>query len=168
MRATFYIAGAVLELGGIVLVGWPDVLPYAERVSLSLRLATRRVMNRLRLALGRPRHYDIHAGAGSFHVTGSASASAVVSIGPDATLEEQVAYLLRREQEAQRNLNAHDKRLRAIEDSLPKQLDELRADTERHVSEEISAVAWQHRPLRFIGALALLIGLVLTTAASFL
>jgi hypothetical protein len=96
------------------------------------------------------------------------SGSAVVSISPAATLEERVDFLLRREEAAQVKLNAHDERLGAIEGSLPKQLDELRAEAERHVSEEISAADWQYRPLRFVGALALTLGLVLTTTANFL
>ena len=163
-----YVVGAVLELGGILLVAWPDVLPYAGSASRWLRLTSRRAINRLRVALGRPRHYDIHAGAGSFHAKASLSGSAVVSISPAATLEERVDFLLRREEAAQEKLNAHDKRLSAIEDSLPRQLDELRAETERHVSEEISAAEWRYRPLRFVGALALAFGLALTTTANFL
>lgn len=96
------------------------------------------------------------------------SGSAAVSISPAASLEERVDFLLRREEAAQVKLNAHDERLRAIEDSLLRQLDELRAETERHVSQEISAAEWQYRPLRFVGVIALAFGLVLTTAANFL
>jgi flagellar motility protein MotE (MotC chaperone) len=107
-------------------------------------------------------------------VSGIASTSAVGNISllvtpnPDAPLEERVQYLLRREQEAQKKLNEQDERLRAIEEQLPKRLDELRAETEEHVSKSITEAEWRHRPLRFVGALALLLGLVLTTWANFL
>lgn len=147
-----------------MLVAWPDVLPYAGRVSRWLRFTTRRVVNRLLRAIGRPRAQHVQLGVAD-EVSIADSVSVVVSVSADASLEEKVGYLLRREQESQ---NAHDERLRAIEDSVPKQLDELRAETERHVSEEISAAEWQYRPLRFVGALALAVGLLLMTIANFL
>jgi len=92
----------------------------------------------------------------------------IVSPNPDATLEEGVAYLLRRGREAQVRLNEHDERLRAMEEHVPRRLDELRAETEEHVSKEITAAEWRYRPLRFVGALALACGLALATTANFL
>jgi hypothetical protein len=167
MRATLYITGAVLELGGILLVAAPDLLPYAERVSGWLRVETRRAVGRIRLALGRPRTQVIEVG-GIASTSAVGNISLLVSPNPDATLEERVEYLLRREQEAQTKLNAHDERLRAIEEQLPRRLDELRAETEEHVATELSAAESRYRPLRFVGALLLAAGLGLTTAGNFL
>jgi hypothetical protein len=167
VRITFYIAGAVLELGGIMLVGWPDVLPYAARVSRWLRSTTRRLVDPLRRALGLRRGHVVQVASAGGVTVGGFPASGIVSLTPDATLEEQVAYLLRREQEAQVKLNALDDRLRGMEDRVPKRLDALRAETEQHVADEISAAESRYRPLRFVGALALALGLALTTIANF-
>jgi hypothetical protein len=164
LRVTLYVAGAVLELGGILLVGWPDVLPYGERASRWLRLTAERIGRR---TLGRPRAYAMHAEAGSVIATG-ASISGTVSVDPGASLEDRVNYLLRRDKAAQEKLGALDKRLRRMEEHVPKRFDELRAETEQHVADEINAAEWRYRPLRFVGALALGLGLALTTIANFL
>jgi hypothetical protein len=167
MRVTLYVTGAVLELGGILLVAWPDLLPYAARASQALRVAAERIGDRLRRLLRRPRHQVVHMGAADA-VAIANSISVVVSPNPDATLEERVEYLLRREEEAQAKLNAHDERLRAIEKHVPERLDELRAETQEHVASELSAAESRYRPLRFVGALLLAVGLGLTTAGNFL
>jgi hypothetical protein len=164
LRVTLYIAGAFLELGGILLVGWPDVLPYAERVSRRLRSIAERIVRR---TLGRPRAYAIHAEAGSVIMTG-ASLSGTVSVDPGASLEDRVNYLLRRDKAAQEKMGAFDKRLRTMEEDVPKRFDELCAETQQHVADEIRAAEWRYRPLRFVGALALGLGLALTTIANFL
>jgi hypothetical protein len=167
MRATLYVTGAVLELGGILLVAWPDLLPYAGLVSRWLRAAMRRVADRPRRLLRRRRDVVVQVGAAT--ATASAgSVSVVVSPNPDATLEERVEYLLRREQEAQAKLNTHDERIRAIEKHVPKRLDELRTETEEHVAGELSAAESRYRPLRFVGALLLAAGLGLTTSGNFI
>jgi hypothetical protein len=108
----------------------------------------------------------VDSGTGTITLTGSA-AELVVSAAPDTPVEEKVEYLLRREREAQERLNAHDERLCAIEEHLPKRLDELRAETEEHVAGELSAAESRYRPLRFVGALLLAAGLALTAAGNF-
>jgi len=164
LRVTLYVSGALLELGGILLVGWPDVLPYGERASLWLRSTAERIVRR---ALGRPRAYAMHAEAGGVIMTG-ASISGTVSVDPGASLEDRVNYLLRRDNATQEKVGVLDKRLRTMEENVPKRFDQLRAETERHVAGEISAAEWRYRPLRFVGALALGLGLALTTIANFL
>jgi hypothetical protein len=165
-RHSLYVAGAVLELVGILLVSAPDLLLYSERASQWFRTTTRPLADRLRRVIGRPRVHVVHAGvADEFAIAGSVSA--VVSCNPNASLEERVEYLMRREQEAQARLNVHDDRLGAIEEQLPKRLDDLRAETQEHVSTSIIAAEWRYRPVRFIGAIALAVGLALTTAGKF-
>ncbi len=164
---TFVIAGAALQLVGIVAVGSPDIVPYRDRISQALGVAGRRVVDRVRLLLRRPRGQVIEvSGIGSASAVGGASL--IVSVKADATMEERVEYLLRRDQEAQKKLNEHDGRLRAIEEQVPEQLDELRAETREHVSTSITAAERRYRPLKFAGAIALVVGLGLTTAATFL
>jgi hypothetical protein len=166
MRATFYVTGAVLELGGILLVAWPDFLPYAARASRALHALAERLGDRLRRLLRRPRHKVVHVGAGGA-VAATGSISGVVSVSNQGSLEDRVEFLLRREEATQQKLNAHDERLRAIEENVPERLDELRAETEEHVANELSAAESRYRPLRFVGALLLAAGLGLTTAGNF-
>ena len=167
-KHALYIAGAVLELLGILLVSAPDLLPYSERASRWLRTTTRPLVDRLRRAIGRPRVHVVHVGGAGAIGLGGGSVSVVVSSNPEASLEERVEYLMRREQEAQARLNAHDERLGKVEEQLPKRLEELRAETQEHVSTSITAAEWKYRPVRFIGAIALTVGLALTTAGNFL
>jgi hypothetical protein len=165
-RTALYVIGAVLELVGILLVAWPDLLPYGARSSRWVRRRTRRTVDQVRLVVGRPRAQVVHvAGIDSAQAFGSASVSAIVSVNEEASPDERVEYLLRREREAQERLNAHDDRLRSIEERVPKQLEELRAESEEHVAKELTSAEWQYRPLRFIGAVALAAGLALTTTA---
>jgi len=82
-------------------------------------------------------------------------------------LEDRVEFLLRREQATQQRLNAHDERMRAMEENVPRRLDELRAATEEHVASAITASESEYRSLRFLGVLLLAAGLVLTTAGNF-
>jgi hypothetical protein len=156
---TFYVAGAVLELGGILLLAWPDFSPYTEPVS--------RWLVRLLAALGwRRAHVYVDAMTATMTLTGSVSA--LVTMNPDATMEERVEYPPRREHEAQLRLNQHDERIRAMEEHVPSRLEELRAETKEHVSESLRVAELQYRVLRFVGAILLVLGLAFTTAANFL
>ena len=167
MRATLYVTGAALELVGILLIAWPDLLPYAERVSRWLRVVMRWLAERLRRLFRRRRDVVVNVGAAdALAIAGSISV--VVSPNPDATLEERVEYLLRREQEAQAKLNAHDERIGAMEEHVPRRLDEHRAAAEEHVESEIIAAESRYRSLRSVGVVALIAGLVMATWANFL
>jgi hypothetical protein len=90
---------------------------YTERGSRWLRSMTGRLARRLRRLVGRSRPQVVHLGVAD-EVNVADSLSVRLSIKPDASLEEQVAYLLRREQEAQTKLNAHNERLHTIDGSL--------------------------------------------------
>ncbi len=102
-------------------------------------------------------------------VGASGSLSAVVSIGTAATtLEEQVAFLLRRNEEAQKEVNAVVERVAAIEQDLPRRLDELREGFETRLESELAAALTEYRPARIIGAGLVALGLGLATAGNFL
>lgn len=166
-RHSLYVAGAVLEFLGILLVSAPDLLPYSERASQWLRTTTQPLVDRLRRLIHRPTAHTIGV-SGIASASTVAGASIIVSPNAEATLEERVEYLLRREQEAQKKSNECEGRLRAIEEQLPKRLDELRAETREHVTTSITAAESQYRQFRFIGAVALAVGLLLTTAGNFI
>jgi hypothetical protein len=95
-------------------------------------------------------------------------ASARASVREGASLEDQVAFLLRRDQQAQERENALDARLTAIEGETPKRLDELRSGMELHVAEALAAAHRAYQEARIFGALLLVLGLGCVTAANFL
>lgn len=166
MRTTFYIAGALIELVGIVVIAAPDFVPGARRAGAWLRVHVRREVDRLRRLIGRPRRQVIQvAGITSAEAVGRASL--VTSVRADATIEEKTEFLLRRDQEAQRDLNQLASRVSAIESESPERLDELRTELQVHFAAQLAASDADYRAARIAGAIALAIGLGLATAANF-
>ena len=161
------IVGAFFEFAGVVLVAFPDLLPHATRFSAWLRRRTRRIANRLRRLFGlSPKHHVVNVSA-AISAEGAMRASGVKGVRADATLEEQVEFLLARDQEAQRKTNALSRRIDDIEDAIPRRLDELREQMHGHVEQRVTAAAEEHRELRALGAVALAIGLVCLSVANF-
>jgi hypothetical protein len=167
MAIALLVIGALFELGGIVALGFPDLLPGAVRLSAWLRRFGRRVINRLRrLVRRKPLPVVVSAGvggaiAGGISPTGAARTS-------ETTLEGKVDYLLRRDQDAQRQASQFDTRLARLETESPRRLVELRRTMEEHVARELSAALEAYRPLRVAGTVALAIGLACVTAATLL
>ena len=98
--AVLLIFGASMELAGIVLVGSPDLFPQAQRVSEWLRLRAGRVYERVRRLLGRPVHRTV-TGSSAVAIAGGMSARGSVSVASDASMEDKVAFLLRRDEQTQ-------------------------------------------------------------------
>jgi hypothetical protein len=166
VKATLYTLGALFELAGIVAVASPDLVPGAVRFAAWLRVRLRRAVDRLRRFIGRPRPQVIEVGlAGAVATAGSLSFSK--SVNANANLEQQVAFLLHRDQEAQRDVNALAKRVTEVEQGAPRRLAELRAEMEAHVEHKLTAAQADFRAARVLGAFALAIGLALTTIANF-
>lgn len=167
MRATLYILGAAFELFGIILVASPDLVPGARRFSRWIAPRWRRFENRLRRLLRLPgRNIVVDAGAATL-VLSAGSVSAVTSVNDEATLERKVDFLLRRDQEAQRQTNELAQRLSSMESELVRRHDELRGQMEEHVSTKLDAAFSEYRAARVIGTGLLAIGLTLTTIGSF-
>jgi hypothetical protein len=165
--AALLVIGAVSEFTGIVLLGFPDFLPGAIRVSAWLRRQGRRAANLLRRLVGKPPRGSVHKVGLDAAVGVEVSASAVVGTGA-TTLEGQVEYLLRRDQDAQRQANEFASRLNRLEAESPRRLAEVRQDMEKHVSAELTASMEAYRPLRIVGTVALAVGLLCVTLATFL
>jgi hypothetical protein len=156
-----FVLGVLVEFVGIVLLGFPDLLPGARRLSGWLR----RQENRLRRLIGRkPRHVVVTAGS-AMSIAGGFSASGIVGTS-ETTLEGQVAYLLRRDQDAQREANALAARVKRLEADGPKHLDEAQRQMEQHVAAELAAARAEYREVRIAGTAALAVGLVLVTVAT--
>jgi len=168
-QGALYAIGAASELLGIGLVAAPDLVPGARRFSRWLGPRWRTIENRLRRRLHLPLRSITHSVEMTGTVGASGSLSAVVSIGTAATtLEEQVAFLLRRNEEAQKEVNAVVERVAAIEQDLPRRLDELREGFETRLESELAAALTEYRPARIIGAGLVALGLGLATAGNFL
>jgi hypothetical protein len=91
----------------------------------------------------------------------------VVSKSPEASLEEKVEFLLDRDQQTQRALNALRERLAETEKETPRQLTDPSLGDGGPRSGKITAALDRYRPVRFLGAVALTLGLGCTTAAAF-
>lgn len=130
MKEVLVGVGAAFEFVGIILVGSPDVFPAAARVSAWLRARSLRALDPIRRWIGRPRRHVVEAGA-AISAEAALSASGIVSIRDEATLEEKVAFLLRRDEESQRGANEFRDRLATLERESSKRLDELRRGMER-------------------------------------
>jgi hypothetical protein len=166
MRGLLYIAGAVIEVIGIVLVGSPDLFPQARRLSNWTARQYWRVANRLLRLIGRPRHVTVQASAGGAVALGG-SIMAVVSVSPEATLEEKVAFLLRRDLETQRGMDRLLGSLTNLERDTTARLESARSELEGHVTEALVASHAAYLPLRIAGVGVILIGLGLATTGNF-
>lgn len=167
-HAVRFAVGACLEFAGIVLLGFPDFLPGALRLSRWLRVRERRVENRVRRLLRRPPRstfVSVHA-ADELSVTDSVSLTKTVD--STASPEARVDFLLRRDQEAQRDVNVLKDRVHALESGTPRQIAAARSEMEAHVAQGLEEAMHAYRPLRVAGTIALALGLGCMTAANFL
>jgi hypothetical protein len=165
--AALLVVGVISEFAGIVLLGFPDFVPGAIRLSGWLRRQGRRTANRIRRLIGLKPRAVVHNVGAADAVGVSMSASAVVGTS-ETTLEGKVEYLLRRDQDAQRQANDFAWRVSRIEEESPERLAELRQQMEEHVARELTAALQVYRPLRVAGTIALATGLACVTTATFL
>jgi len=165
--AALLVVGVFAEFVGIVLLGFPDFVPGALRLSGWLRRYGRRLANVVRSLFGRPTRGAVHQirAAGESNV--SATLSAVV-IPKASTLEEKVDYLMSRDQAAQDRVNTLDERIVRLETDSPRRLAEARRKLEDHVTRELVAAEAAYRPLRVAGTVALAVGLACSSLASYL
>src|SRR4051794_10374013 len=96
-KATLYIVGAVLELGGIILVGSPDLFPEAARLSGLMADRAQAVAGRLLRLLGLG-PVPTHTVSSTLTMPFESEGPATVQVTPDASTEEKVAFLLERDQ----------------------------------------------------------------------
>jgi hypothetical protein len=162
-----YVVGVVAEFAGIVCLGFPDLLPGALRLSAWLGCQWHRATNRLRRLVGLKPRRVVHTVGAAGTVNLAGHISAVVSTSNVGSLEDKVEYLLRRDQDAQRRANELDARLDRLEAESTERLAELRGKMETHVAHELSTALEAYRPLRVAGTIALVIGLVCVTVATF-
>jgi hypothetical protein len=155
--------GVVADLLGIFCLAGSDYVPWKDPISRWLR----RIENRVRRLLGLPRRaFVLNAEAGSYAITGF-SASGMVSPGADVTsLDEKVEYLVRRDQAAQRDLNALGRRVERLADELPRQLARSERELKDHVARALADADEKYRPLRQLGAFLFVVGVVCLALAT--
>jgi hypothetical protein len=168
MRTVLLVIGAFVELLGILLVASPDLVPWALRFAGWIRPRWRRFENRLRRLLRLPHRGITHEVSLSAAIATGGRVSGVVDFNREAPLEEQVAFLLRRNVESQNETNALAARIAALEEETPGRLEALRAELEAHVSRSVATAKEDYRTARVMGVLVLVLGLVLTTLANLL
>jgi hypothetical protein len=167
MATALLVIGSVLQFGGIVALGFPDVRPGTLRLSRWLGRQWRRAANRLRRLVGRKPQEVVVTAGGALGVGVALGGTAIVSTGAP-TLEGKVEYLLRRDEDVQRRMTELTVRLDRLEAESPERLAELRSEMETHVAHELSTALEAYRPLRVAGTIALVIGLACVTAATLL
>jgi hypothetical protein len=95
------------------------------------------------------------------------SARGIVSVAADASLENKVAFLLRRDEQTQGRLDDLTEALQALTDDVARGLSEQRASMEAYIADTLSAAHQVYLPLRLLGVVLLTVGLGCVTAASF-
>jgi hypothetical protein len=168
VKAALLVVGGLVEFGGIVLLAAPDLAPWGRRMAAWALPQWRVIEDRLRKAVGRPRKPVVYHDSATVEVSLDARISGFVSHNPDAPLEEKVEFLLRRSTESQQAMNRLMERMDVVENDAARQPGELRAEFERHLADELRAVAEADRLLRISGSLLLAIGLVCVTVAGFM
>lgn len=167
MKLILYLFGAGFELLGIVLMVAPDWIPWASRAGAWVTVRSRLEADRARRLIRRPApERFVEAEAGVYGVAG-VGAGLIVGHDPDAPLEDQVAYLLRRDKASQEVDDRLTDRMTKLETESAERLDGLRREIEAKIADEIKAAAADSRGTRIIGTTALAIGLALTTLANF-
>ena len=166
MRATLYIAGAVIEFVGIVLVASPDLVPYEQRLSAWLTRQYARAVDRLRRLLRRPRHVTVHVNAAGAIAT-AGHVTTKKSIRDDATVEEKVRFLLTRDEEAQRDVQVLDRRIAELQTTIDSKLGALRSTMTAHVAESLDSAHREYLALRLVGVAFVVVGLTLATLGNF-
>ena len=173
-RATVRTATALLVLGvtaeivGVMLVAAPDYVPHLVQLARAVRGRTvplvRRFAAFVRRLFRRPRHLTISAEPATLRLTGSIRG--VVSVRDGASIDEKVDYLLRREQHAQEQFDAIDRRISAQPAQWRSELEAMRAEIETTIDSRLTESERRYIRARQIGLLFLIVGLSLTTAAN--
>jgi hypothetical protein len=167
VKVSLYIAGAVLELLGVVSLGLPDVIPFGRRFSRWLAARFLRVRNFVRRLLRRKWIIRVvESGGLSLEGSNVMTVFGITPIGGDIPLEEQVALLRAHDVETQKRMNQFDDRLVRFEQGTSARIDETRAELQSNVAAALARARVEYRALRIAGAIALLIGLGLSTSGN--
>lgn len=157
--------GAAFEWVGIWLVAAPELSPRLVRAWGRVRPAAMRVVWWVRRRLGwRGRvSKDLHVRSG---IKVGGHASAVLSKGEGASLEEKVEFLLEQDREAQRRLNKVERAIAEQPEAWRQDIEETRGELEAFVREQVERERDVHIRIRLVGIVFLLAGVPLLAVAN--
>ncbi|MGE3138438.1 MAG: hypothetical protein AB7I08_12360 [Thermoleophilia bacterium] len=168
LGGTLLIVGAVLEFVGIVALGWPDFIPWRDGLARWLTRTWRRVWAWILRRVLRRRGPAVGAFAvGDVTLAVAVSGFATTAVSGTAPLEQKVAFLLQRDQEAQKKEQGLADEIKRLDKDVDKRLDALRDEMRGEYEAKLSAASEQYRSLRILGTFILFVGLVCTTWANF-
>ena len=159
--ARLSVTGGVLEFVGIMLVALPEVAPTLTRLSAAdgLRRLLENVRHIARRILRKRRIHHAVATGGELHL-GPGTVSAIVTHASDASDQEKIAFLLRRDLDTQRRLNTLsaqvEQEIASVEAKLEARLERL-DDVQAARIEELRT---EYLTYRAAGVIALLHGVV--------
>lgn len=160
------LVGSAAEFVGILLIAWPDFVPFADRVASWFRAALQRGRRWARRRIGRPTAQRGEVGTAP-EQDFAGRISPIKTAPTEWTLEEQVAWLLRRDQEAQRDANELRARIADAEQASARQVEDTRAELTDQFSTELASALAKDRPVRILGTVLLAVGLTFTVIANF-
>jgi hypothetical protein len=163
LREGLLILGALLQFVGIILVGSPDLLPYARRASAWLGRQYRAFVRQVRRRLGLPQTIAGHSGRLTLTARGGMVVDGEATPGASSSVEEWIAYLRGNVDRLREQAKEVERRLTTLERETPKRLERARGEMEAHVESRLAAEREGYRPLRVAGVFALAIGLALLT-----
>jgi hypothetical protein len=171
LASLLVVLAAVNELYGIVLIASPDLLPHVQRAHLYLRERMRRlkrwIVQRAKRLLRRPVSERVSAGgamAGGIAPTGHVAF--LVKPSEHATVDELLAWLVRRDQETHEQLNALERELREHPGRWKNDIEAARRDIrDEHLALE-RRIKDDRLRLRYLGLAFLALGLILALAGN--
>jgi hypothetical protein len=157
--------GIGLEFLGVVLVGAPDLVPGVRRATVWLAEHGERGIWRVLRVVGVRRPHYVSTGVAAEYDIAFRSAGLVHATSA-TTLEDKVAFLLRRDEATQGALQELNDRVVELERETERRLDAEREETEAFVGEALAAQDARYRWARILGAVLLIAGLVCTAVAT--
>ena len=161
-----YVAGGLLQIAGVLLGASPAIFPCLRRFARWLYPRYVRLENRLRRLVGRARPQR-HTIGPADEINLADSLVPVLSPSKQLSLEETVAWLVRRAEDAQKEHAELADRLEEGERVAVTRADELQRDMEAHVAEALVEAHREYLPLRLIGLALLVAGVASVTIAAF-
>jgi hypothetical protein len=165
-RISLYVVGGVLELGGIALVGAPDVFPAVAAGWRWVRSRPALVAGSLRRLLRRPRIHTVSATA-AMSASASMRASVIRGIDPNGTLVQKVKDLIAHDADAQKRLNTLEQRVTDEEQAREVAIKSAQRDTEERMTEQMRAFVDTYKRWRLVGAGLLIFGAICLNAGNF-
>jgi hypothetical protein len=164
--------GGSAELFGLLLVASPELVPILQRVASLGRRAWRQVLRLLRKVeaafrrlLRRPLPHVVSVGAGGARA-GGFPPSGRASVGDEATLEEKVDYLLRRDQDVQDSLERLEGSLAALPGRWKTDVEQASQALRDEHARALAELRDRHMQARLLGVVLLAVGIVLATAGN--